>query len=241
MRRGMIRVAASTVVLLLVISFLHWAARFELAGPGRWSGDQFRIWLEDPVIVLATAARWTALALSYYLLVVVLLLAAATRSARLSRLVPRRVVGPVSALLGIGAVVLPLRFTDGHPLAGSSAPLRPEPVSPGLVLEPVPAPWDVDPVLEPADLDDRSAATIDEEWEGWHVSPGESFWSIACDALVDAWGRRVSEDEIGPYWRRLVEANEDRLVEPTNPDLILPGQQFVLPPVPADPRRSESR
>ena len=31
------------------------------------------------------------------------------------------------------------------------------------------------------------------------------------------------------------EANHDRLVDPDNPDLIMPGQQIALPPVPASP------
>ena len=31
------------------------------------------------------------------------------------------------------------------------------------------------------------------------------------------------------YWRRLIEANRGRLVDPDDPDLVLPGQRFVLP------------
>lgn len=53
------------------------------------------------------------------------------------------------------------------------------------------------------------------------VAPGDSFWTIA-------------EDEAGPravdaYWRALIEANRERLVDPSNPDLLLPGQVLQLP------------
>jgi nucleoid-associated protein YgaU len=33
------------------------------------------------------------------------------------------------------------------------------------------------------------------------------------------------------YWAQLVDANRDRLVDPDDPDLLLPGQVLVLPPV----------
>jgi nucleoid-associated protein YgaU len=37
------------------------------------------------------------------------------------------------------------------------------------------------------------------------------------------------EREVARYWRRLVEANRDRLVDPGNPDLLRPGQTLTLP------------
>ena len=53
------------------------------------------------------------------------------------------------------------------------------------------------------------------------VAPGDSFWSIAADEAGD-------RDLVG-YWRALIEANRDRLVDPTNPDLLYPDQVLVLP------------
>jgi hypothetical protein len=32
------------------------------------------------------------------------------------------------------------------------------------------------------------------------------------------------------YWRALVDANRAHLVDPGNPDLLVPGQQLALPP-----------
>lgn len=61
------------------------------------------------------------------------------------------------------------------------------------------------------------------------VVAGESFWSIAHDRLEAELGRPPQDAEVVPVWRRLIEANEDQLVVPGEPDLIFPGQQLVLP------------
>jgi nucleoid-associated protein YgaU len=48
--------------------------------------------------------------------------------------------------------------------------------------------------------------------------------------VADSLGRPGSEREVARYWVVLVEANRDRLVDPTNPDLIYPNQVLRLPP-----------
>jgi hypothetical protein len=65
----------------------------------------------------------------------------------------------------------------------------------------------------------------------WTVEAGDSFWSIAAETLAEAEGAPTDRRVIG-YWRRLVEANRGRLLDPGNPDLLVPGQELVLP----DPR-----
>jgi resuscitation-promoting factor RpfA len=66
----------------------------------------------------------------------------------------------------------------------------------------------------------------------WVVEPGDSLWSIAAEvvrgARPDAGDRDVSR-----FWQRLIEANRLELVDPDNPDLLLPGQQLVVPGFPA--------
>lgn len=57
------------------------------------------------------------------------------------------------------------------------------------------------------------------------VQPGEHFWSIAEQVVAE----RGLDVQVADYWRLLVEANRDRLVDPGNPDLLYPGQQLVLP------------
>ena len=62
------------------------------------------------------------------------------------------------------------------------------------------------------------------------VTPGDTFWSIA-DQTLRAAGLDPDDEAIVPYWRSLIEANRDRLRARDEPDLIFPGQVFVLPPV----------
>lgn len=64
----------------------------------------------------------------------------------------------------------------------------------------------------------------------WTVAPGESFWTIAEDLTSDRLGRRAEDREVDPVWRRLVDANRGRLLEPGNPDLLWPGQVLDVPP-----------
>lgn len=58
------------------------------------------------------------------------------------------------------------------------------------------------------------------------VAPGEHFWGIAEEVVAQ---RPDAGLEVAHYWRLLVEANRDRLVDRDNPDLIHPGQELVLP------------
>lgn len=57
------------------------------------------------------------------------------------------------------------------------------------------------------------------------VVAGESFWSIAEQVVTE----RALPVPVASYWRLLVEANRDRLVDRADPDLIHPGLELVLP------------
>lgn len=70
----------------------------------------------------------------------------------------------------------------------------------------------------------------------WEIQPGDHLWSVAERTLAQTWSLDPTDDEVAPYWRRLIEANRDRLADPTNPDLVLPGQVLALPPPPPSPR-----
>jgi hypothetical protein len=67
------------------------------------------------------------------------------------------------------------------------------------------------------------------------LAPGDHLWATAATALASAWGRAPSDAEVAPYWDRLVAANRDRLPDPANPDLVLPGLRVVVPPAPPSP------
>ena len=88
---------------------------------------------------------------------------------------------------------------------------------------------------------DAPVVTAPDAAEGatWLVRPGDHLWSIAERTLASAWARPVSDDEVTPYWRELVEHNRDRLADPSNPDLIFPDQTILLPaPPPSGSLRS---
>ncbi len=68
------------------------------------------------------------------------------------------------------------------------------------------------------------------------VAPGDTFWSIAEDTLTDAWDRTPTTAETRRFWQQLVDTNRDRLLPPHDPNLIHPGQVFLLPSIPDDPR-----
>jgi nucleoid-associated protein YgaU len=63
------------------------------------------------------------------------------------------------------------------------------------------------------------------------VRSGESLWRIASHRLETALQRSPTDAEIVPYWRAVIELNRDRLPDRDDPDLILPGQELLLPPV----------
>lgn len=61
------------------------------------------------------------------------------------------------------------------------------------------------------------------------VLTGDSFWSIAEREVSAQLGRPATDAEVTGWWADLVAANTDRLVEPGNPNLVLPGQVLVAP------------
>lgn len=115
--------------------------------------------------------------------------------------------------------------------AGQDAPplptLRRLPEGPGA-SPPLPARPPAQPATAPAA---PSPAPADRR----AIRPGQHFWSLAEDVLASAWQRAPSDDEVDPYWRRLVAANRSILRDPDNPDLLYPGQVITVPPPPAAP------
>jgi hypothetical protein len=65
----------------------------------------------------------------------------------------------------------------------------------------------------------------------WLTEPGDHLWRIAAETLADETGAEPSTPEIDRYWRELVAHNRGRLLDAANPDFIVPGQEFELPPV----------
>ncbi len=61
------------------------------------------------------------------------------------------------------------------------------------------------------------------------VQVGDHLWSIAEHVVSSAGATEPDEATVAAFWRVLIDLNRDRLVEPDDPDLILPGQELVLP------------
>jgi hypothetical protein len=61
------------------------------------------------------------------------------------------------------------------------------------------------------------------------VQVGENFWSIADDQLRQQLGAPPDDRQLSTYWQQLVEQNRHRLHDPSNPDLLRPGQRILLP------------
>lgn len=59
------------------------------------------------------------------------------------------------------------------------------------------------------------------------VGKGDHFWKISARHLKET-GRHPRADEIGPYWRQVVDANRDT-IRSGDPDLIYPGEVVLLP------------
>jgi nucleoid-associated protein YgaU len=249
----------SGLVLSLVLVWSIPAA--SLPGLGATTEGWFRE--IDPADGLLAVLRIVVLAGLAYLLAATLLLLASTavRSSTVNRLAAS-CTGPAiqrflrtSVGLGIGTM------TSLHSLAAGAAPPpaedSPEPVPAASaeptdeetttltrVDDPVPAAQS-EPGAEsteaPPPLEEEPAIATPAEAEPadptdwWTVAPGDHLWHIAEETLADH-GAAPSPDEVAAYWHTLCEANHDRLVDPDNPDLIMPGQQIALPPVPAPSR-----
>jgi hypothetical protein len=100
---------------------------------------------------------------------------------------------------------------DAAPVATPDAPEAP----------PAPPP----PVSAPAPVETPAAS------DTWLVERGDSLWSIAATHLADRTGGPVTDAQIVPYWRAVIEANRVILVNPNDPNLLFCGQVVELPAV----------
>jgi nucleoid-associated protein YgaU len=133
------------------------------------------------------------------------------------------------------STVPPTSTTTSQPTTS----LQPTAPSTSTTLRPpsttTPAPAPSSPPMaepEPATPPTPPAATSGADLVTHVVQRGDHLWSIAEHTLRAASaGGTVDDAAVTRYWRVLMEQNRDRLVDPDDPDLILPGQQLVLPPI----------
>lgn len=213
---------------------------FPPATPDAW-GD----WIAstEETRLVASVARTVAVALVVYLLAVTVVQLVSARTRRPSRRTTRdaRRVGAAPRLAPSFVVTLSAAVVTSSPVlaADANAPggsvvtpgmgarmerVSPEPPAPAEATE---LPW----------ADDAAPSTaepvVPDAPREWLVRPGDHLWRIAEEALARANGladpTSLREVDVHRYWLALIDANRDRLVDRANPDLIIPGQRFVLP------------
>jgi hypothetical protein len=206
-------------------------ALFDLHLPRAGPGDVAR-WLRtaDAVDVVGALLLLTALVLATYVAVAVLLnmLAVVLRSPMIS--VTARAVTPhAMRRLTLGA--LGATVTTGA-LVTAPAASAPNDVT---ALTPAGGEDDGDEGTATMRVIEEDASSAPLGPETVIVSPADSFWSLAEEALAHEWRRPPAEAEIATYWLEMIDVNRDRLVVPDDPNLIFPGQELIVPPVPPPP------
>ena len=123
------------------------------------------------------------------------------------------------------------------------APTEPTPAEPAPTAATTPRPPPtldgVGPVAPAADRADHPAPgpmtslsppAPDGLGEHHHtIAAGDHLWGVAEQTLAARWSRSPEPAEIAAYLHRLIEANRGVLAVPDEPDLVFPGQVFVLP------------
>ena len=207
-----------------------WKMGSRLPMPRSLEKVELETWLREaggPAAAFAIV-RVGALAVAAYatLLGALGTLALATRAAALSRIVLRLALPTLRPLLAPAAAIT-ITIASAIPAAAQG---RGEPSRPAPVMQMIGAAASKPPVMTlvitpPAVAEKPGAAPAT-----YTVTPGDTFWSIA-DQTLRAAGHDPDDGAIIPYWRSLIEANRDRLRARDEPDLIFPGQVFVLPPL----------
>jgi LysM domain len=229
-RALLVPLGLAVVVLVLVL-----AGRGDLAAPPLGSWDDLSDWLErtDTVTAVLAIVRLLALVVAVWLLVATLV-GAVGRLARRARVVAfadRALPAPIRrALTGLAGASAASVVVLGAAGLGGGDGEEAVPVGEQLVLLPEAGEGTATMSVLPDPAPGApAAAPTPAQPATWTVEPGDSFWSIAEEVLAETWGRPPTDAEIDPYWRALIAANRDR-ISSGNPDLVFPGQEFVLPP-----------
>lgn len=224
-----------------------------LSSPSLWSGWWERL---GPVVATFSLLRIGVAALAAYLVLVGCVATAVYRlrrprlwrvlrwmappSARRLVLASLGIAGTVSVLAASGGVAMasPHAGRGGAVVAGDSTPvLRLVQPSPPVLRSSNPGPRQAqDPTPNPAQKTAPKTAPTPapsdmpsgRQPDHWVVEPGDSLWSIAA-ATVKARSHTDDHRAIAHYWWRVVQANRPYLPNPSDPDLIFPGDVVTLP------------
>ncbi len=98
------------------------------------------------------------------------------------------------------------------------------PTDPIEATDPTTAP-SVNPTVNPSTSTEAGV-------EHWVIAPGDHLWHVAA-TVVQRVNPDASDRDIARYHQRLIARNQERLVLQNDPDFVLPGQTFTLPPLAA--------
>ncbi len=199
------------------------------------------LWWETAgtAMAAATVIQLTVAAYCLYVLMVstTVLIAGWCRLASLQRVALRYALPSLRRSLCAGVAIGVLSVTSAHAAETGQLDLTDlgpatttDQHRPTMVLydlgpaETVAVSTEEEPVVtdQPTDQPDR----VGDPLATWTVTPGDSLWTIARQVLVANQQLEPSTTEIATYWSAVIAANTDRV---TNPDLIFPGQELVLP------------
>lgn len=238
---------------------LHHVGTHELSTPpkpGQWSR-----WISNigPAAAIVSILRVMGIVIGWYLVVATIIGALARRAStgravdvvnqvtpRFLRSILASAAGLTATAAGLTVAVTPLLAPGTTPVSapaqangGPTEELRAGPGPETAILaelsDTVPSSQTATLSLfefELAPFDVGDNPTAHQRDDSWVAQPGDHLWHIAGETLLDNWGQAPNDAEISIYWVTVVEANRDRLVDRSNADLIYPGQEFVLPPVP---------
>lgn len=206
------------------------AGRGALAGPDVTHPSSWAAWASgrDPVDAAIALLRTGLLVVTLYLLAVTAL-GLLARAAALPRLVTGLDIagGPLVRRVLTGAAGAGLALATLTPgVAAAQAATPPPTAMMRLLDEPPPATTTTTTTTIVAPPPTTPPPGLAREVV---VAPGDSFWSIARRHVAGQIGREPTEREIATYWRKLINANTERLAVAGNADLIYPGQTFRLP------------
>lgn len=190
-----------------------------------------------PAVTAASVGRVAALgALAYVTFAVLAQVGARTaRLRRTTRLLDVLTIPVVRrAIVGVTAVGLtapnavPVAAAAHDPLGRVAAVARPREVATMVRLDDLAEPSPVThPVATPSPPPVPATAATHT------IRPGDHLWGIARDTLAARWGRPPTDAEVSRYHHAVIDENRSVLVVADQPDLVLPGQVFALPPVSA--------
>jgi hypothetical protein len=196
--------------------------------PPRWGGPS------TPADLVAGVVHAATVVMTGYLMVAAVLeLACTAIPRRRGRRVPRiRLPVGTAAIARIAGTGLALSVTVLPAAAGA----EPAPVVMHVLAPPSTDP----PVLHRlgAGAPDRAARahtalgpSSGAADEVWVIRPGDDLWQVACTTLAVRSRRPVPDAAVAEYLDRLVARNADVLVVRGHPELVYPGQRFVLPAI----------